>query len=160
MYTDDSYVGLLALWWFDIGLTQRGWVTHICVSKPGPHMVQKMASSTPRHYVDQHCLIINWTFRNKFQQNFDKIQQFSFERIDLKILMSAKWQPFCHGMSQYVNIWPIDSLSSQYGTDTVCVLPEQMFPYKHCVCYIEYLPAQILAVMDRYIIQRYIIQMG
>ena len=40
--------------------------------------------------------IVNWTLRNKLQWNSNKLQNFSYMEMHLK-MSSAKWRPFCPG---------------------------------------------------------------
>ena len=62
---------------------------HICVSELRRH-------SAPSHYLNQWWVIVNWTFRNRLQWNFNQIQNFSFVKMHLEI-SSVKWWPFCPG---------------------------------------------------------------
>ena len=82
-------------------LTHWGRVTHICVIKLGHHWFRYwlVACSAPSHYLNQCWNIVNWTFRNKLQWNFNRnsnifIQVFAFENVVRKmafILSRPQW---------------------------------------------------------------------
>ena len=38
----------------------------------------------PSHYLNQCCIIVNWTLRNKLQWNFSQKLNFSFKKVQLK----------------------------------------------------------------------------
>ena len=74
---------------------------HIFLSELGQHWFRKwlVACSAPNHYLNQCCLIVNWTLRNKFQWNFNKnsevfIHENSLENVICKmvnILSRGRW---------------------------------------------------------------------
>ena len=73
-------------------------VPHICVNESGQHWFRwwLVAYSAPSHYLNQCLDIVNCTFRNKIQWNFNRNIKFSFTKMHLKI-SSAIWWPFCPG---------------------------------------------------------------
>ena len=79
-------------------LSHHPLVPHICVSESGQHWFRYwlVTYSAPSHYLDQCWVVDNWTLRNKFQWDFNQIQNFSFIKTHLKI-SSGKWRPFCPG---------------------------------------------------------------
>ena len=50
------------------------------------------------HHLNQCWNILDRTFRNKLQWNFNKIYTFSFKKKHLK-MSSGKWRPFCLGLN-------------------------------------------------------------
>ena len=82
-------------------LTHWGRVTHICVVDLGHHWFRQcyVACSAPSHYLNQCWNIVNWTFRNKLQWNFNLnssifIQEIAFENVACKmasILSRPQW---------------------------------------------------------------------
>ena len=57
-----------------IFLTHFPLVPHICISELGQHWFRwwLVPCSTPSHHLNQCCLNVNGTLRNKLQWNFDK----------------------------------------------------------------------------------------
>ena len=53
-----------------------------------------VAYLAPSYYLNQCCIIVNWTVTNKLQWNFNQIQKLSFAKMHLK-KSSAKRCPFC-----------------------------------------------------------------
>ena len=55
-----------------LDLTHHPRVPHICVIELGEHWFRKwlVPCSAPSHYLNQCCLIVDWTLRNKLQWNF------------------------------------------------------------------------------------------
>ena len=52
-------------------LTHWGWVTLICITSLGHHWFRwwLVACLVPSHYLNQCCIIVNWTHSNKLQSN-------------------------------------------------------------------------------------------
>ena len=71
-------------------LTHLPLVPHICISELGQHWFRKwlVAYSAPSHYLNQCCLIVNWTIQWNFNQN----TKFFIYKMHLK-MSSAKWRP-------------------------------------------------------------------
>ena len=68
-------------------------VLHICVSGSGQHWFRWWlgAYSATSHYLNQYWVIVNWTFRNKLQCNFNQntklfIHENAFEGIDCEMV--------------------------------------------------------------------------
>ena len=77
------------------GLTHWGWVTYICVSKPGP---------APSHYLNQCRNIVDWTLGNKLQWNLNPnsdifIQENATENVVWK-MAAILFQPQCINTSR------------------------------------------------------------
>ena len=81
-------------------LTRWGRVTHICVGNSTIIGSDNGLSPgrAPSHYLNQCWNIVNRTLGNKLQWNLNAIETFSFKEMHLK-LSSAKWRPFCIGLS-------------------------------------------------------------
>ena len=101
-----------------------GRVTHICVVELGHHWFRQwlVACSAPSHYLNQCRNIVNCTFRNKLQWNFNQNSNIFIKKLHLKT-SSAKWRLFClclneliwycfdpmhHGTRYKINICQID----------------------------------------------------
>ena len=61
--------------WDILYLSHWGRVTHICVVELGHHWFRQwlVACSALSHYLNQCWNIVNWTFRNKLQWNFNHV---------------------------------------------------------------------------------------
>ena len=62
------------------GLTYWGRVTHICVSKLT--IIRSDNGMMPSHYMNQCCIIVNWTLRNKLQWNLNR-NSYIFIRLEM-----------------------------------------------------------------------------
>ena len=80
-------------------LTHRGRITHLCVNKPG-HLWLDNGCRLQRQAIVRTIarLLMIRTLGISFSEIWSKIQQFSHNKIKLKIL-SANWRPFCLGLS-------------------------------------------------------------
>ena len=69
MTTNASCLNVLTKW-----LTHLPLVPHICVSELGQHWFRYwlVAYSALHHYLNQCCVIVDWTFGNKLQWNFNQ----------------------------------------------------------------------------------------
>ena len=68
-------------------------MTHICVTNLGHHWftLWLVACSAPNHYLNQCCIVVNWTLTNKIQSNCVRnsnifIQENAFENVFWKML--------------------------------------------------------------------------
>ena len=66
--------------------------------------------NVPSHCLNQCCLSVNQTLRNKLSENFIKIKTFSCKKIHLK-MPSAKCQPLCLGLEMKMSKWHNAKLS-------------------------------------------------
>ena len=84
-------------------LTHPPLVLQICVSEWSQHRFRwwLVTYLVPSHYLNQYCVIVNWTLRNKLQ--WIKIQNFSFIKMRWK-MSSVKWQLFCPGLTLQVPV--------------------------------------------------------
>ena len=69
----------------------------------GSLLVQIIACSAPSHYLNQCWNIVNWTFRNKLQWNFNRnssifIKEIAFQNVVCKMV-------FILSRPQWVNLW-------------------------------------------------------
>ena len=100
--TAESYINI----WLGVRIvafTHLPLVLHICVSESGHHWFRQWlaAFSTPSHYINQRCVIVNCTLRNELQWNFNQnIKTVSSTKMHLNI-SSAKWRPFCPGGDEW-----------------------------------------------------------
>ena len=85
------------------GLTHRGWVTQICISRPGHHCFKKwfVACSAPNHYLDQCSPVVDWTLGNKFYWNLYQnttvfTPETAFQNVSL-----TRWPP----LSVSLKVW-------------------------------------------------------
>ena len=80
-------------------LTHLPILPHIWVSESGQHWFRwwLVAYWSPSHHLNQCCVIINWTLRDKLQWNFSQnTKNAKYTKLHLKI-SSVKWWPFCSG---------------------------------------------------------------
>ena len=84
-----------------IDLTDWGWVTHICITNLGHRWFRKwlVAFSVPSRYLNQSCIIVNWTLRNKPQSNCTRnsnifIEENAFKNLIWKMSVILSW-PQC-----------------------------------------------------------------
>ena len=82
-------------------------LTHICVSKLGPHCFRKwpVAYSPLSFNLNQCWGIVNWSLGTSFSEISMEIQNFLFMKMHLKT-PSAKWQPFCPGGDELTLLVP------------------------------------------------------
>ena len=70
-------------------LTHLPLVPHIFVSELSPHWFRQwlVAYSAPSHYLNQYCVIVNWTLRNKLQWNcYQNTKPFTHENASENIV--------------------------------------------------------------------------
>ena len=82
---------------------------HICVSELGQHWFRKWhgACSAPSHSLNQCCLVVNWTFRNKRQWNLIQntklfIHENAFENVACEtadVLSRRRWVNLANSLS-------------------------------------------------------------
>ena len=80
------------------GLTHRGWVTHIYISKLIHHRIRQWLAICLEQSHYQSWRVIYWTIRSKFRWYLNRKTKFSMHENAYKT-PSAKWRLFCLGFS-------------------------------------------------------------
>ena len=80
------------------GLTHRGWVTHIYISKLIHHRIRQWLAICLEQSHYQSWRVIYWTIRSKFRWYLNRKTKFSMHENAYKT-PSAKWRLFCLGFN-------------------------------------------------------------
>ena len=113
-------------------LTHWGRVTHICVDK-----LTIIGSENGLSPGRRQAII--WTNANgplgtHFSEIFIGIQAFSFKKTRLK-MSSAKWRPFCLGLSVLNQVTVIISRSGTVYVDFICSISNSLGTSDACMCH-------------------------